>query len=84
MVILNFIQYRPDCQTTLEYFIETRAFCNYYDSLFCNHGQLGLKTIKTNSENHHIIIFPNENMLAQKDKVRSLNMLKQTKTTKTN
>ena len=66
------------------YFIETQAFYDYYDSPFCNHGQLELRTIKTNSGYHHIIIFPNENMLVHRDKARSLNMLKQTKTTKTN
>ena len=47
MVILDFIQRNPNCQTTLEY---------YYDSPFCNHGQLELRTIKTNAGNHHLII----------------------------
>ena len=66
------------------YLIETRDFYDYYDSPFYNHGQLRLRTIKTNSGNHHIIILPNANMLVHKDKARFLNMLKQTKTTKTN
>ena len=64
------------------YFIETQAFCDYYDSHFCNHGQLELRTIKTNSGNHHIVILPNANMLVHRDKAWSLNMLKQTKTNK--
>ena len=66
------------------YFIGIQAFYDYYDSPFCNHGQLELRTIKTKSGSHHIIIFPNENMLVHRDKARSLNMLKHTKTTKTN
>ena len=50
------------------YFIETQAFCDYYDSPFCNHGQLELRTIKTKSGSHHIIILPNVNMLINRDK----------------
>ena len=65
-------------------FIGTQAFYDYYDSLFCNHGQLELRTIKTKSGSQHIIIFPNANMLVHRDKARSLNMLKHTTTTKTN
>ena len=73
MVILDFIQCSLNCQTTLEFPISLK---HNYDSPLCNHGQLGLRTIKTNSGNHHIIMLPNANMLVHRDKARSLNMLK--------
>ena len=70
------------------YFIETQALCGYYDSIlfyfFCNHGQLELRTIKTKSESHYIIILPSANMLVHRDKALSLNIIEHTKTTKTN
>ena len=82
MVILNFIQYSSDFQTTLEFPISLEhELSSITDSPFYNHGQLRLRTIKTNSGNHHMIIFPNANMLVHRDKARSLNMLKQPKQT---
>ena len=86
MVIINFIQRSPNCQTTLEFPISLkhRLSVIIITPLFCNHGQLELRKIKAKSGSHHIIIFPNANMLVHRDKARSLNMLKHTKTTKTN
>ena len=46
----------------------TQALYDYYDSPSCNHGPLELRTIKTKSGSHHIIILPNANMLVHKDK----------------
>ena len=87
MVILNFIQRSPNCQTTLEFPISLKhrlSAITITPFFFCNHGQLELRTIKTKSGSQHIIIFPNANMLVHRDKARSLNMLNHTKTIKTN
>ena len=82
MVILNFIHYSPDCQTSLEFPIRlsTITMTPFFFVIMVNYGSEQLKPILEIT----ILILPNANMLVHRDKARSLNMLKQTKTTKTN
>ena len=62
MVIIDFIQRSPNCQTTLEFHMSLKnrlSAITMTPPSFCNHGQLELRTIKTKYGSHHVIIFPN-------------------------
>ena len=63
------------------YFIEAQAFCDYYDSPFCNRGKLRMRTINTNAGNYHIIILPNANMLVHSEPGSVFKLAKKNKKT---